>query len=326
MNSASSSRPPGQEGLVSVVVVNYNGARYLNRCISAALAQDYRGVEVIVVDNASSDGSPDILQQDFPGVILIRNATNLGFAGGTNTGIRAAHGEYIFTLNNDAFPEPGCIRHLVSAMRKDLNIGMCASRILFMDGRINSAGICLSLSGAAWDRGMYEPDTGQYSAGEVFGPCAGAALYRGSMLQDTGLFDEDFFLYMEDVDLAFRSRLAGWKCRYVPDAVACHVHGGSAGVGSDIAVYYGNRNIIWYPFKDFPLPLLVLALPWIIGRTLGVIVYYALLGKGRVIVRSKIDGIRGIRTMIRKRKENRKRVTVLYLLREMETWANIRMR
>jgi GT2 family glycosyltransferase len=313
----------GRKGLVSVVVVNYNGARYLDRCITAALAQDYPEVEVIVVDNASSDGSPDNLEERFPGVTLIRNRENLGFAGGTNTGIRASHGEYLFTLNNDAFPEPGCVRHMVAAIEQDPATGMCAAKMLFPDGRINSAGICLSLSGAAWDRGMHQPDTGQFPPGRVFGPCAGAALYRRSMLQETGLFDEDFFLFMEDVDLAFRAMLAGWTCRFVPEASVCHVHGGSAGVGSDIAVYYGNRNILWYPFKDFPLPLLALALPWIFGRTLGVILYYTRRGKGRVIVRSKVDGLLGIRRMIGKRRENIQRMSVMQILRELNVWVDI---
>ena len=315
--------PAGRRGLVSVVVVNYNGARYLDRCISAALAQDYPDLEVIVVDNASSDGSPDLLDEKFPGVLVVRNRENLGFAGGTNTGIRASHGEYIFTLNNDAFPGPGCIRHLVSAMGEYPGTGMCAAKMLFLDGKINSTGICISLSGAAWDRGMYQQDKGQYPAGEVFGPCAGAALYRCSMLQETGLFDEDFFLFMEDVDLAFRARLAGWNCRYVPEASVVHVHGGSAGVGSDITVYYGNRNILWYPFKDFPLSILVLALPWITGRTLGVIVWYVPRGKGRVVLRSKIDGLAGIRRMIRKRSQNIKRMTAMQIFREMNIWADI---
>jgi GT2 family glycosyltransferase len=322
----STGEPGRREGMVSVVVVNYNGACYLHRCITSVLTRDYTEIEVIVVDNASSDGSPDMLQREFPGLTLIRNATNLGFAGGTNAGIQASQGEYIFTLNTDAFPDPGCIRHLVSAMQADPGTGMCAARILFPDGRINSTGICLSLSGAAWDRGMYEPDTARYAAGEVFGPCAGAALYRRSMLDETGLFDEDFFLYMEDVDLAFRARLAGWKCRYVPEASVCHVHGGSAGVGSDIAVYYGNRNILWYPFKDFPLPLLALALPWITGRTLGVILYYTWMGRGRVILRSKIDALKEIRRMIRKRRENIQRVTAVQILGMMKLFARIRGR
>ena len=322
MNSPGS-LPECRKGLVSVVVVNYNGARFLERCISSALAQDYPELEVIVVDNASGDGSPDIVEQKFPGVLLVRNTENLGFAGGTNAGIRASRGEYLFTLNSDAFPDPGCVRHLVAAMKEDPGAGMCAAKMLFPDGSINSAGICLSLSGAAWDRGMHQPDNGQYPPGEVFGPCAGAALYRRSMLLETGLFDEDFFLFMEDVDLAFRARLAGWKCRYVPEASVVHLHGGSAGVGSDIAVYYGNRNILWYPFKDFPLPLLALAIPWIAGRTLGVILYYARRGKGRVIVRSKADGLAGIRRMIGKRRENIQRMSAMQIFREMNVWADI---
>ena len=135
----------------------------------------------------------------------------------------------------------------------DADVGMCASKMLFPDGRINSTGICISRSGAAWDRGMFEPDRGQYDLEEeVFGPCAGAALYRKEMLEEIGLFDEDFFLYMEDVDLAFRGRLAGWKCIYVPEAKVYPPSWRNSRFGSDLSVYYGNRNVIWYAIKDFP--------------------------------------------------------------------------
>ena len=139
---------------------------------------------------------------------------------------------------------------------------------------------------------MLEPDTGQYdSQEEVFGPCAGAALYRKEMLDEIGLFDEDFFLYMEDVDLTFWGRLAGWKCIYVPDAKVHHVYGGTTGFGSDLSVYYGNRNLLWYVAKDFPGRLLIKSLPLIIGRSLAVVPYYARMGKVRIILKSKLDAL-----------------------------------
>lgn len=289
--------------LVSVVVVNFDGKHFLDRCLSALVRQTYTNFEVIVVDNASTDKSVEHLVTNYPWIKVVINEKNLGFAGGTNRGIIAAKGEFILTLNNDTEVEMDFIEHLMEPMYEENN-GMCASKMLLFDGRINSVGICISRSGAAWDRGMFELDTGQYDQKEeVFGPSAGAALYRKAMLEEIGLFDEDFFLFMEDVDLAMRGRLAGWMCTYVPRAIVYHHHGGTAGYKSDLSVYYGNRNIFWYVIKDFPLRLLLTSLPFIVARNLTIIAYYALRGQGRLVLRSKIDALKGLPRMLRKRRQ-----------------------
>jgi len=288
---------------ISVVIVNYNGARFLRDCLDSLHSQTRQDYEIILVDNCSTDRSIEIITHDYPGITLIRNSTNRGFAAASHQGISAARGDYILSLNNDTRLSPRFLDEIIHPMEDDPRVGICASKMLYPDGRINSAGTCISRSGAAWDRGMSEPDRCQYdSIEEVFGACAGAALYRREMLDEIGLFDEDFFMYMEDVDLSFRARLAGWTCMYVPGAVVSHHHGGTAGVGSDLAVYYGNRNIIWLAFKNFPAGLLITSLPWIIGRTIGVIGYYTLRGQLRVIVRSKVDAMRGLNLSVRKRK------------------------
>jgi GT2 family glycosyltransferase len=313
--------------MISVVILNFNGKRYLEKSLSALESQTYRDFEVIVVDNASSDGSVDYLEAHFPEVRIVENEKNLGFAGGTNSGIRLAKGEYILTLNNDTQVDRRFLECLVEAMQSDKCVGTCAPKMLLPDGRINSAGVCLSRSGAAWDRGMFEPDCGQYDhQQEIFGACAGAALYRKEMLDEIGLFDEDFFLYMEDVDLAFRAKLAGWKCIYIPEAVVYHHHGGTAGFGSDLAVYYGNRNVIWYAVKGFPTGLLLTSLPWIIGRNLAVIPYYALRGQGKIILMSKLDALRGLPGMLKKRKSIVRRAPEQEIKRYINTWANIKGR
>lgn len=310
--------------MISVVITNYNGRRYLPDCLSSLADQTYRDFETILVDNGSTDGSVEFVEENYPGVRIVRNRENQGFAGGTNAGIRAARGEYVLTLNNDTRAEPGFIEHLWNAMDIDPAVGMCAAKMLFPDGSINSTGICISRSGAAWDRGMYEPDRGQYDRpDEVFGPCAGAALYRRKMLDEIGLFDEEFFCYMEDVDLAFRARLAGWACRYVPEARIYHHHGGTAGVGTEFAVYYGNRNVVWYVVKNFPSRLLITSIPWILGRNLAVIPYYAVKGRGRAIVRSKVDAVRGISRMFGKRSTIRQNVPDSDIKRFIRTWSNI---
>jgi GT2 family glycosyltransferase len=309
---------------VSVIIVNYNGRKFLYECIKSLHAQSYTDFEIMVVDNDSADDSIEVLDSEFPKIRVIRNHTNLGYAGGMNEGIRHTKSSYIMTLNNDTRLESRCIERLVDTMSRDDSIGMCATKMLFPDRRINSTGICIARSGATWDRGIFEADEGQYDVSEeIFAPCAGAALYRRAMLDEIGLFDEDFFLYIEDADLGFRGHLAGWKCVYVPDAVVYHKLGGTGGFMSDLAVYYGNRNILWYPVKNFPLTLLLTSLPWIIGRTIGVIPYYAMRGQGIIILKSKLDGLLGLPKMLKKRKSLRRSVPVKEIKKFLQTWSSI---
>lgn len=288
---------------ISVIITNLNGEQFLIDCLNSLAAQTFKNFETILVDNHSSDRSIDIVNNWYPEVILIRNDTNRGFAEATNQGIRNSQGEFILTLNNDTKIHSDFLSEILRPMDDDPKVGICASKMLFLDGRINSTGLCIARSGAAWNRGNSERDSGQYNKQEeVFGASAGAALYRRSMLDEIGLFDEDFFMYMEDVDLSFRARLAGWKCMYVPTAIVDHYHGGTAGFGSDLAVYYGNRNILWMVLKNFPSRTLLFSMPMIIGRNAGVSIYYAFHGKGRVIFRAKMDALGGIRIISDKRK------------------------
>jgi len=308
--------------LISVIVVNYNGKKYLSDCFNSLFHQTYSPLEMIMVDNASDDGSVGYVQQNFPDVKMFTQSTNLGFAGGTNVGIRVAKGEFIFTLNNDTIADSHLLEEIVRPMQLDSRVGVCGSKMLLPDGRINSTAICISRSGAAWDRGMGEPDHGQFDLPEeVFGACAGAALYRRSMLEEIGLFDEDFFLFMEDVDLAFRAQLSGWKCMYVPSARVVHIHGGTAGPGSDMAVYYGNRNLLWNIIKNFPLKTLLFSSPWIIGRNCADIPYYILKGRGLSIFRAKIDMMKGVKTMMRKRQSVKKKVSDETIELSISVWS-----
>jgi GT2 family glycosyltransferase len=195
---------------ISIVIPNYNGKHFLSGCLSSLRDQTYDNFEIIIVDNGSSDGSVDFIHENFPSVKVIETGKNLGFAGGTNAGIRVAQGEYILTLNNDTMVDTRFLEEIQKPFLQDCLTGMCGSKMVLPDGRIDSTAICFSRSGAAWDRGIGERDTGQYDTPEeIFGPCAGAALYRRSMLDEIGLFDEDFFsLYGRP-----GSRFPGTACR-----------------------------------------------------------------------------------------------------------------
>lgn len=308
--------------LVSIIIVNYNGLNFLEKCLSSLLSQTYHDIEIIFVDNGSIDESVAYVKKEFPSVRVIINKENFGFAKGNNIGIKEAKGDLIATLNNDTEVVPVWIAELVKVINSGKDVGMCASKMLFMKDQklINSTGIYISRSGACWDRGIFEKDAGQYdSIDDIFGPCAGAAMYKKEMLQEVGLFDEDFCAYVEDVDLAFRGRLAGWKCLYVPKAIVYHVHGGTAGYMTDYTIYHSDRNIVWNCVKNFPKWILITSLPWIIGRNVAVVPYYILKGHTIAILRSKIDAIKGIPEMLVKRSPCK--VEEREIKKYIRTWA-----
>jgi len=181
--------------MISAIVVNFNGAGVLSDCLRSLSEQTYPDLEVIVVDNASTDGSEAIVADFAPRVRLFRNGSNTGYGGGINAGIAVSGGDAILALNNDIILDPDCVAHLARSLDSDERLGMCAPKMLFPDGRLNSTGLCVSRSGAAWDRDMgFENSDVQKSAEEVLGPCGGAALYRKEMLEQVGSFDESFFL------------------------------------------------------------------------------------------------------------------------------------
>ena len=310
--------------MISIIITNYNGKRFLEECLSSIASQTFSDYETILVDNASRDGSVVFVKERYPWIRIIEKSENLGFAGGTNAGIREAKGEYILTLNNDTRLEPEFLEEMIAAIRTDEQVGMVAPKMLLMDGRINATGMCISRSGAAWNRGMFEEDAGQYDLAErMIGACAGAALYRRELFDEIGLFDEDFFLYHEDVDLSFRAFLAGWDCLYWPEAVVWHVNSGTLGFESENCVYYGNRNIIWFVVKSYPTWLLVSSLPWIIGRNVGVVFYYLMHGKFRVALKAKMDAIYGLANSGKKRKNLRIERNKKDIREKVYVWANI---
>ncbi|MGH2524060.1 MAG: glycosyltransferase family 2 protein, partial [Anaerolineales bacterium] len=200
--------------LASVVITNWNGCHFLEKCLGSLAAQTYPAVEIILVDNGSTDGSAAWVGEHFPAVRLIANARNMGFAAANNQGIRVAQGEYVALLNNDTWVEPDWLAELVQAIESGPRVGMVASKMVYADQPqvINSTGVCLDRSGVVWDRQTGLPErVSEREPVEIFGPCAGAALYRHALFDDVGVFDENFFAYLEDVDLAWRARWRGWR-------------------------------------------------------------------------------------------------------------------
>ena len=283
--------------LASVVVVNWNGRQYLSACLSGLAAQTYQPTEVIVVDNGSTDGSVELVQEEFPWVRLVSSSTNLGFAGGCNLGLREARGAYLATLNNDAFAYPNWLEEMVGALESDSSVGMCASKVLAWDDAVaESAGITVSWLGIAAERLAGQPDRPEEEElVEVFGPSASAALYRRAMLDELGLFEESFFCYLEDVDLAWRARNAGWRCLYVPTARVRHRGSATSGRGSALKRYYLARNKPWTIARNYPSPYLPLLLPAIFLADLAAAAYALAFcaptwEARRAVLRGRLDG------------------------------------
>jgi GT2 family glycosyltransferase len=241
---------------ISIVVVNWNGAPHLPACLNALRAQTYRHFEVIVADNASRDESLELLARDYPEVKVIALPENRGFTGGNNAGIRAAQGEFIVLLNNDTEVDPRWLEEILAAFERHPEAGIVASKMKLFDRRdtFHTAGDFYRLDGIPGNRGVWEIDQGQYDREEyVFSACGGSAAYRKSMLDQIGLLDEDFFYSCEDVDLAWRAQLAGWKCVYAPRAVVYHKL--SATGGGATASFYDGRNFLYVLAKDYPSSL-----------------------------------------------------------------------
>lgn len=248
--------------LVSVVVVNHNRAELLRECLLSLLAQSYRRLEILVVDNGSEDHSAAVAAS-FPSERVRLNSLgrNLGFAAGSNVGIQASKGEMVALLNNDAVAHRRWVEQLVVAMQAGERIGMCASKMLFFETSIiDKAGHLMFPDGQNRGRGTGQEDRGQYDRQEeVLFPDGCAALYRRRLLEEVGGFDGSFFAYGDDADLGIRACWQGWKCIYVPEAVVYHRHSATSGAYSVRKVYWIERNRLWLALKNFPLPLLVLS-------------------------------------------------------------------
>jgi len=289
---------------ITVVILNWNGRHLLPACLSALDLQTFRDFEVVVVDNGSHDGSPEWLAAQYPAVHLIRNSTNLGFATANNQGIRAAQAPLIMLLNNDANLEPDCLQVLAAAADRAEWAGMLACKILQHDApdRMDSAGIEVDRAGVAWNRGWGEPATQHTQAREVFGPSAAAALYRRSMLDQIGLLDDDFFIYYEDVDLAWRAQWAGWRCLYVPAAVVHHIHSATTGRGSPFKNFLLGRNKWRAILKDYPFATLAIYVPLMMALDLGAALLSSWHSRNLGPLRGRVAVLRDVRKMWRQRR------------------------
>ncbi|MFM8322762.1 MAG: glycosyltransferase family 2 protein [Chloroflexota bacterium] len=293
------------EPLISVLVLNWNGAAVLPACLDALSTQDFDDFEVLVLDNASTDGSADGLEQRYPGFRVVRFESNLGFSLGNNRGAPYARGRWLAFLNNDAFPQPGWLSALARAIAARPDDSFFASLLVNAGdpGTIQAAGDTLHASGCAWPRLAGQPlDSLAPGLVEVFSGSGAAVVYPRRAFRQAHGFDEQFTSHLEDVDLGFRLRLMGLRCWLAPEAVVAHVLSASYGLESRRTVYQVQRNLTWLYFSDMPTRLFWKYLPMHLLTTLGITLNYMRRGRGRAVLRARWDALRGLPAALRKRR------------------------
>jgi len=284
----------------SILIVNYNAGAHLARCVAALLGQDFPDFEVLLLDNGSSDDSWAAAQAVVAGDARFHfeaAGTNLGFAAGNNRLSAQASAPWLAFLNPDAFAEPGWLSALLAAAVRHPDVSLFGS--LQIDAhdpaRLDGAGDRYFAPGLAWRGGFGWPAAAKLHEGEVFSPCAAASLCHRHTFLAAGGFDERFFCYLEDVDLAFRLRLAGGTAIQVPAARVHHVGGASSGgAASAFARYHGSRNMLWCFVKNMPGPLFWLLLPLHAALLLMLLVRAVPQGMGGSVARGLRDGLCGL--------------------------------
>lgn len=309
--------------LVSIIIVNYNGKSFLRDCLESIKASEASDEEIIIVDNASSDGSLEYIKKEFPYVKLIALDKNYGFAMANNIGAEAAAGEYIVFLNNDTVVTPGWLNSLRDAFSSDPTVGAAGSKLLLyhMPERVNSAGTNIVFNGGGYDIGFMDIDSDKYNIpGPKGGVCAAAMMVRKNEFLSLGGFDSMYFMYFEDVDLCWRYWLSGYRVFYVPTSIVYHRFGGTAGsdIHTPLRSFYGTRNSIFnilknYELKNIPFPL-VFNLIYHTGKFFGFLISLRFRSSWK-IPQAYWSLIRYLPQVMKKRKniQSKRKVTDQYL-------------
>jgi len=293
---------------ISVIIVNWNGIQHLEECLLSLSKQTTKDFEIILVDNGSTDGSANFVEKRFPYVKIVRLAKNEGFCGGNKIGLEHATGEFVALLNNDTKVDPRWLEELLQEMQSDPNIGICSSCMVnyFKPEYLDTAGDGYDICGVGFKIGNRMRVSEFQHKRDTFGACAGAVMYRRSMIKKIGFFDDDFFAVGEDIDLSFRARLSGYRCVYVPTAIVRHKVNQTVGAGSNFLLYQSRRNIEYTYFKNMPLPLLILTLP--LHLLYNLLTFIQALTERRIgiYLKAKRDFLNNFRDVLKKRNEIQK--------------------
>ncbi len=292
---------------IAVIIVNYNGAEHIVPCLRALEKQTHPANRVLVVDNNSSDGSADLVSENFPEIELIREPTNSGFAAANNHAIwRIEDCQWIALLNPDTVADPDWLESLGKGVIEFPDTQIFSSRLVDAKNpdRLDGTGDIYHVSGLGWRRDHGAPVNRSRSIEEgVFSPCGAAALYNIDWVKRVGGFDPDYFCYNEDTDLAFRMRLRGAKCLHLDHCRVHHTGSGITGRNSDFTVYHGHRNLVWTYFKNMPGSMFWWYLPQHLLLNLITIIYFTFKGRPGIILKAKWHALRGLPGILRMRRE-----------------------
>lgn len=315
----------------SIVIVSWNGRRFLDACLTAVAAQEGVVAETILVDNASTDGTAEYVRRAYPWVTLVSLPENRGFAGGNNAGVRAARGRTVVLLNNDTAADPGWLRALVGGIDMAQRFALTTSRVVYMHDPaiVDSAGDGMLRAGGAFKRHHGGPASAVTVSQEVFGVCGAACAMPRAVWDELGGFDERFFFSHEDVDLSYRARLLGYRCRYVADAIVRHHGSVTIGRASAMAVFHGQRNLEWVYAKNTPGGLLWKTLPEHLLYTLAAAMHFGRTGRMLPFLRGKLAALAGLPAVLadRSRVQRTRRVDATAIAELLDTgWVGVKRR
>ncbi len=279
---------------VTVIIPNWNGKEYIRECLNSLLCQDLGDIPIVIVDNGSTDGSVELIQSEYPQVKLVLLDQNYGFCKAVNEGIRRAETSYVILLNNDTRVERDFAGKLLAAIKRKECIFSCQAKMLQMDnpGRMDDGGNYYCALGWAFARGKNQDADRYDKAAEIFSACAGAAIYRRSLFQTIGYFDEKHFAYLEDVDVGYRARIAGYENWYEPEAVVYHKGSGSSGSRyNKFKARYSGRNNIYLIYKNMAWWQILLNLPFLLAGFLIKMVFFIAKGLGFAYLQGMWQGI-----------------------------------
>lgn len=282
--------------MITIVIPNYNGNKYLKQCLDSVYIQDYKDIEVILIDNASTDGTYEWIKA-YKNIRYKQLDKNYGFSCAVNEGIKLAKGEYILLLNNDTVLCKGFLEEMIYVIEKDCKIFGVSSKMIqyYNQGLIDDAGDEYTIIGWPYKRGDGKTINEFEKEERIFSACAGAALYRKKVFEKIGYFDEHFFAYMEDIDISYRANIYGYKNMYAPKARVYHIGSAtSGGIYSDFKLRLSARNSIYVPYKNMPCIQLIINLPFLV---LGMIIkqrVFAGKGFGKVYKEGLIEGMKSL--------------------------------
>jgi N-acetylglucosaminyl-diphospho-decaprenol L-rhamnosyltransferase len=294
---------------ITVIVVNYNAGVHLARCLDSLAAQTFRNFETIVVDNASTDGSIDRLEQLPPNTTILRETFNHGFAAGNNLAARRGRGRLLALLNPDAEAAPNWLENMMRAVVERPTHRIVASLQIAMNDPtvLDGAGDCYLAYGYAWRGGYGRSILETPKAGECFAACGAAAFYPRDVFLDSGGFDERYFCYHEDVDLGFRLRLLGERCQFDPQCVVRHVGSAITGTASSFSVFHGARNGLWTYVKNMPGLLLGVTFPFWVAGTMLILLRGVITGRFTATARGLVAAVRDLGPALYARRDLQRR-------------------